>query len=84
MWVRVSCILAPASANVHAAQLDKGRERELSNMAAVYDGRVGDKQSQVKSSSTIETPPPECKTSLPSVCEKIDFIDFRYKTFQNL
>ena len=45
MWVRVSCILAPASANVHAAQLDKGRERELSNMAAVYDGRVGDKQS---------------------------------------
>ena len=45
MWVRVSCILAPASANVHAAQLDKGRERELSNMAAVYEGRVGDKQS---------------------------------------
>ena len=45
VWVRVRCMLAPASANVHAAQLDKGRERELSNMAAVYDGRVGDKQS---------------------------------------
>ena len=78
MWVRVRCMLAPASANVHAAQLDKGRERELSNMAAVYEGRVGGKQSQMKSSSTIETPPHQCKTSFPFICVKIDLMDFRY------